>query len=125
MRLRSIEDLLFYNPLIRITQLSAIKANIAALLVFKLLSEKPAQMAAAVLIYLFINVLPLVYVCILYKHDKSLEDEEVKRKYFNLYDNKNVDRNRTHRVWFFPLSFFYRRTVFCAVTIFLYDMPDM
>ena len=40
-RLQSLEDQLFYNPVIRLSFLSALKANLTPMLVFKLLSDHP------------------------------------------------------------------------------------
>ena len=40
-RLQTLEDQLFYNPVIRLTFLSALKANLTPMLVFKLLSDDP------------------------------------------------------------------------------------
>ena len=125
LRLRKLEDSLFFNPVIRLTHLEAIKANIASSLIFKLMIDKKIQVIFAALILAFINLIPLVYARILRKRDKELEIEENIRKYGSLYDNKNVKKERDHRVWATPLAFFFRRTIFAFITVFLFEMPDM
>ena len=116
---------MFYNPIIRATFLSSIKANMTAFLVFKMSSNDRAQLIAAVIIFISINCAPLVYAIILCKHKDRLQDEKVVRKYGTLYDNKNVSANKNHKVWTVPLSFFYRRTVFTCLTVYLFEKPSM
>lgn len=124
-RLNKLEDILFFNPVIRLTFLSAIKVNIAALLVFKLLADEPDQVIAASAMFGILTVIPLIYSRVLCKYGKRLHEEQVKRKILNLYDNKNIERGRNHRLWVFPLCFFYRRTVFALLTIYMFEKPNM
>ena len=116
-----LEDQLFYNPVIRLTFLSGLKTNMTTALVFKLLRDETAQIIAASLIFAIFNLIPLLYARILFKHRTELESEDKIRKFGSLYDNKNVKSDRDHRVWGFPLNFFYRRTAFALITIFLFD----
>ena len=125
LRLKSLEDNLFYNPVIRLMFLEAIKTNISAALVFKLLGNESAQVICASLVLALINGAPLIFARILKKRENDLESEETIRKFGSLYDNKNVNMERDHRVWATPLAFFYRRTIFGMVTVFLFDKPDM
>ena len=53
----------------------------------------------------------------------QLEIEPKARKFSSLYDNKRVEMERNHRVWAFPLAFFYRRTVFACITVYLFERP--
>ena len=121
----SLEDNLFFNPVIRLTFLSGIKTNITTALVFKLMRDDRAQMIAASVLFAFNNLVPFIYARVLYKHRMELESEEKTRRFGSLYDNKNVRSDRDHRVWAFPLKFFYRRTAFAVITVFLFDKPDM
>ena len=84
-------------------------------------------MIVATIMFTIINSVPLIYARALYKYSARLEEEYLVRKIGNLYDNKNVRSNREehHRVWLFPFTFFYRRTIFTILTIFLFDKPDM
>ena len=125
LRLRKLEDQLFYNPVIRATQLGGIKINMSALLIFKLLTDNALQMFLAVLIFVIFNLLPLYYARILYKNGAVLEKEEKKRNFGTLYDNKKIDKERNHRVWAVPLAFFYRRTVFAIITVYLFEQPSL
>ena len=40
-----------------------------------------------------------------------------------LYDGKNVEADRKHKVWSYPLVYFYRRTLFILGTVLLFDYP--
>ena len=42
-----------------------------------------------------------------------------------MYDGKNVESERKHRAWTFPLVFFYRRMIFCVGTVLLFDKPAL
>lgn len=119
------EDQLFYNPMIRISLLSAVKANLTSNLVFRLLKEDRTQMIIAGCIFGLFSIVPLWYARVLSKNSKELEADISVRKFGSLYDNKNVNSERDHQIWFFPIAFFYRRTAFVAITIFLFDRPDM
>ena len=124
-RLHGLEDSLFYNPIIRVSMLSGIKTNMSALLIFRLMSHNTFQLIMAVLLFTLFNLLPIYYARILYKNGDQLEKEENIRKFGSLYDNKNVKKDRKHRVWAHPLTFFYRRTVFAVITVYLFDTPSM
>ena len=120
-----LENQLFYNPVIRLTFLSALKTNMTTVLVFKLMRDDTTQMIVACLIFVIFNLIPLIYARILYKNCTVLDTEDKIRRFGSLYDNKNVRSDRDHRVWVFPLNFFYRRTAFALITIFLFERPDM
>ena len=82
-------------------------------------------MSSAIGIIVLLNILPLIYARVLCKKAKNLENEEVSRKIGNLYDNKNVKSGKDHKVWVFPISFFFRRVIFAILTIFLFDRPNL
>ena len=42
-----------------------------------------------------------------------------------LYEGKNVESERKHRVWSYPLVFFYRRSFFAVCTVTLFDYPAL
>ena len=42
-----------------------------------------------------------------------------------MYEGKNVEAERNHQVWSFPLVYFYRRTFFVLGTVFLFDYPSI
>ena len=54
-----------------------------------------------------------------------MEKDEKVRNFGSLYDNKKVNKEKKHRVWAYPLAFFYRRTVFALITVYLFDSPSM
>ena len=103
--------------------LSGIKTNMSALLVFKLLPSNKTQTVFAALIFAIFNLIPLFYSRVLYKNKDELENENKVRLFGSLYDNRNVNKDKDHRAWAFPLTFFYRRTVFACVTVFLFEKP--
>ena len=46
-------------------------------------------------------------------------------KYGELYKDKNVSASWKHRAWALPLAYFYRRTAFAIVTVFVFDWPNV
>ena len=105
--------------------LSGIKFNMAALLIFRLLSHNSTQLVLAVIIFTTFNLLPIYYARVLYKNGDQLEKAEKVRNFGSLYDNKKVNKEKKHNVWAHPLTFFYRRTVFALITVYLFDNPSM
>ena len=95
------------------------------MLVFKLLPNDATQVVLASLIFTIFNLLPLFYAHLLYKHRQALEQEDKIRVFGSLYDNKRIDSEKNHHAWAFPLTFFYRRTVFACITVFLFEQPSM
>lgn len=52
-------------------------------------------------------------------------DEEYTAKYGIMYQGKDVNEERDHYIFMYPLAFFYRRTFFIVVTVFLFEWPYM
>ena len=70
-------------------------------------------------------MLPLFFCYLLAKNRKKLEDKEKMMKYGDLYKDKNVASSWNHRAWALPLAYFYRRTAFAIVTVFVFDWPNI
>ena len=70
-------------------------------------------------------MVPLNYARIMYKNRTKLDTEEKIRTIGSLYDTRNVRSDQDHRVWTYPIVFFYRRSLFAYITIYLFDRPDM
>lgn len=74
-KLNNLEDQLFYNPFIRISLLSGLKANLTSNLVFMLLRDNKYQMIPAVMIFSLNNLVPLWYARVLSKQSTKLTNE--------------------------------------------------
>ena len=82
-------------------------------------------MYTACVIILIANLVPLHYARVLSNNRKLLETERKVRTIGSLYDTRNVRSDYDGRVWTYPITFFYRRLCFSAITIFLFKLPDM
>ena len=68
--------------------------------------------------------MPLVFFCILRRHHDSLAEEKNVKSFGTLYIGRSV-RQKLHKVHFWPLAFFYRRTIIVLVTVFLFEHPSL
>ena len=83
------------------------------------------ELAIAVIIFIVINLIPLLLTIIVFKKADELEREENVGKFGTIYGGKNVAFGKDHQVWKHPLTFFYRRLAFMSVTVFLADIPQL
>ena len=114
-----------WNPVIRYLLLNSLKINYSAACVFKHTDAGAWSQFVAVLMLVGINVCPLILSRILYKNNGVLEDKEKVSKIGTLYEGKNVPADRKHRVWIYPLVFFFRRSLFIVGTLVLFDYPAL
>ena len=114
-----------YNPLIRYLLLNSLNFNFSAICVFMHANSRIESKVFAALCIILMNVCPLVLSFILYKANNVLQDKKRKNQIGTLYEGRNVEAERKHRVWLFPLVFFYRRTIFIVGTILFFDRPAL
>ena len=114
-----------WNPVIRYLLLNSLKINYSAACVFKHTDAGAWSQFVAVLMLVGINVCPLILARILYKNNGVLEDKDKVSKIGTLYEGKNVPADRKHRVWIYPLVFFFRRSLFIVGTLVLFDYPAL
>ena len=124
-RIENLKRKIKYNPVIRYFLLNSIKFNYSALCVLKQSNAGVWSQVTAVLMLGFINLCPLVLSAILYKRNDELQDKERISMMGTLYEGKNVESQRKHRVWSYPLVFFYRRLIFAVCTVTLFDYPSI
>ena len=123
-RIQSIKSKIFYNSIIRYFFLGSLKLNLNAMTALKFYSaSETGERITAIAILLMINLVPLILSRILYKKAKVLESAENLTKFSTMYSGKNVNENKSHKVWIYPLAFFFRRTIFICATVFLSEVP--
>ena len=64
---------------------------------------------------------PIIMSKILYAKRDSLSNEDTINTYGTLYVGKNIEEPSRNYVWVYPLTFFFRRTIFMIVTVFLFE----
>ena len=122
-RIKDAKRKVMWNPVIRYLFLNSLKINYSAACVFKHTDAGAWSQFVAVLMLVGINVCPLILSRILFKNNGVLEDKEKISKFGTLYEGRNVPADRKHRVWIFPLVFFFRRSLFIIGTLVLFDYP--
>ena len=113
---------IFWNAIIRYLLLNALKLNMSGFVALKLSTGLNIDMMIAVVIIAMINFVPLKFFFILYNNHYELEDEAFVKKSGTLVLGKRVDDD-DHKIWAFPIMFFYRRTLFIIATVYLLDYP--
>ena len=72
-----------------------------------------------------LNLLPLLFARVLYKHRDSLDSKEKKEKFGTLYQGlslKETPPKKLH-IWIHPMIFMFRRTLFIVLSVVLFDHP--
>ena len=124
-RIKKLKRMVFFNPIIRYLVLNSLKLNMAGLVPFKMASGASAsEIMTAMSIVLVVNGAPILFYLALRRHHLALQEDDNKASFGALYKGKNV-HDKNHRVWFYVLLFFWRRTLFVAASVFLFDYPLM
>ena len=72
--------------------------------------------------------LPILFSLVLCKKKQKLELEKSLKTIGALYSGQNVDYTRespNKSLWLHPLVYFFRRSIFVAATVFLFDQPQL
>ena len=86
-------------------------------------SKDTGERATAIVILTIINIVPIVLARLMCKRKHELEEGANWSRYNTIYKGKRVNKERNHHVWFYPIAFFYRRTIFICAMVFLFDWP--
>ena len=125
MRLKKLKQKVFYNPTIRFLILNFLKLNFASTVILAAsLQRSRTEFIFAIFTFVSLNSMPILFFCILRRHQDTLTDEDKINSFGTLYAGRNVT-NEAHKVHFLPLAFFYRRTIFVLVTVHFFDHPGL
>ena len=95
-----------------------------AFIVFKPPLGGSGEIILAVIVLVLITSAPIFFFYLLRKNRNTLGDEKQRKVFGALYQGKNIQKEAKHD-YIYPLIFFYRRTLFIVVTIFLFDYPTI
>ena len=130
-RIEKVKLSVFWNPIIRYTFLNCLKLNTTAMTgLFLVLTTDSTQIAVSSVIFATMCIVPFIYSRILYKNSDMLEDEKFNKKYSTLYNDLRVkavseEKEPQTSVCLFPAVFMIRRTLFVAVSVNLFDYPNL
>ena len=118
-----IKNILFFNSMFRYAFLNCLNFMMTGMIAMTMFSETSRlKKIIAVIIFAAITLSPVLFSYILYKKRDLLDEEATKVRYNALYDGKNVKNKKW--VFLYPLTYFSRRLIFSAATIFLIDHPS-
>ena len=63
----------------------------------------------------------MLLISLLQKYKDSLAEERQVNWFGTAYEGRTLDGDEKETVWIYPVSFFYRRTIFCIFTVVLID----
>ena len=128
-KFNDLKNKVFYNALIRYAFLNSLKINMIAQFYFKVFQEDSlgtSERIFAILLFILMNLIPIILTKVLYKHKNSLEGEDQRRQFGTAYEGKGLEnRMIIYRIIVYPPTFFYRRMIFVSATVFLFDTPVM
>ena len=124
-RVKRWKSKIFYNPIIRYLFLSSLKINMISMVAFRRASGDAVSVLMATVLLLAITAVPIFFAKLLHNNRDRLEDEANVKKFGTIYAGRNVNSDKKHQVWIYPLSFFFRRAIFMMATVFLAEWPSL
>jgi len=121
--MQTLKHMLFFNPFIRYFMLNALKFNQMSLVIFKRTENDFKEIIYAVLLLVFMALLPLVAFCILKRLRGQLEETDKHKTWGSCFKGKRVYGD--HKVHYYPVVFFLRRTIFSVATVYAFDHPQI
>lgn len=73
---------------------------------------------------LLLTMTPIFFFGLLAYRKKRLSDEDSVKSFGTLYKGRNVEKP-TNNVQFDPLAFFFRRSLFTCISVFLFNSPEI
>ena len=122
-RVKKLKRFVFFNPIIRYLVLNSLKLNMSGLVVFKTLGETMDK-GVGIAILTLVNGAPIVFYIVVERWKDKLESEEARKSFGSIYAGKSL-RDKDHLAGLYPMQFFWRRALFIAATVFLFDYPLM
>ena len=111
--------------MIRYLIINCLKLNFLSATILAASSDRTqTEFITAIVIFVFINSMPLVFCFILRRHHKTLADHDNIASFGTLYTGRNVT-DVSHKAHFLPLTFFYRRAIFILVTVHFFKHPSL
>ena len=123
-RLRNLKAKVFWNPIIRYLILNSLKLSMTAFVSFKVSGTGLADISTSIALLIILNISPIIFYKAMKQSEDKLSEEETKKVIGSIYMGKNINKV-DHNAHLFPMAFFWRRTLFVAVTVFLFDWPSM
>ena len=123
---------MFFNPIIRYFLLNILKLDLIAMVVIAGLRDSADQLYIAIPFLIAINIIPLFFSWCLMRNKKKLHYKNKLQTIGTMYEGLKIrfyklDTQQTPNrlVIAYPMVFIFRRTLFAAITVFLFDWPNM
>ena len=123
-QMHNLKAKVFWNPIIRYLILNSLKLTMTALVAFKVNKDRLTDLSSAIGIVAMLNLAPIIFYCTVRANRSKLGDEEIQKVIGAIYMGKNIEKANSN-AGLFPMGFFWRRTLFVVVTVYLFDWPSM
>jgi len=123
-RVKSLKTKVFWNPIIRYLTLNSLKLSMTAIVVQKTLQKAVGDTTSSIVLLVVLNGAPLIFCIVVRRHHHSLKDPDTIKSIGAIYVGKNVTAE-DHCAWVYPMVFFWRRTLFIVITVYLFNWPYM
>jgi len=124
-RIKGLKTKVFWNPIVRYLVLNSLKLSMTALVVFKASDSGPGDYIVSIVLLLVLNLAPIAFFKALDRNKETLSSPETLKSIGSIYTGKNITKEEGIKAYMFPMAFFWRRTLFVVVTVFLFDWPAM
>ena len=112
----------FYNPIIRYLLLNSLKLNLSAFMAFATPDKNAADILIALVVLCIVNIAPIICCIVIFRNRAGLKEDDNRKAFGTLYQGRKIEDTK-NRIMLYPIAFFYRRTIFIIVTVFLFDRP--
>ena len=83
-----------------------------------------ADISTSVGLAIVVNLAPVVFYFAVKRNEQRLSDVDTQKVIGSIYMGKNIDKIG-HYAGLYPMAFFWRRTLFVIITVFLFEWPTM
>ena len=115
----------FWNPIVRYLVLNSMKLSMSALVVMYATEKGAGDIATSIGLLTLLNGAPFVFMFALRSNKKTLAEQETIKSIGAIYAGKNVESKQDHYLWLYPMVFFWRRTFYIVITVYLFDWPGV
>ena len=97
--------------------------NETAFVAFKVTSATE-DITSSIGLVIVVNFAPIAFYLAVWRNQKSLSQDDTQKVLGSIYMGKNIDKIG-HLAGLYQMAFFWRRTMFVIITVFLFDWPTL
>ena len=101
------------------------KLSMSAIVVLFATEKAAGDVITSLGLLLLLNGAPFAFMYAMRLRKNSLSKEETIKSIGSIYAGKNIKSRSDQCLWLYPMIFFWRRTIYIVITVYLFDWPGL